>query len=35
MGPVTLFVDPVKYDYHNCEQLATARKAMTDRRVKN
>ncbi len=33
MGPMTMFVDPGKYDYHNCEQLTAARKAMTDREL--
>jgi translation initiation factor IF-3 len=26
MGPMTFLVDPGKYDYHNCEQLAEQRK---------
>jgi hypothetical protein len=25
MGPVTVFVDPGKYQYYNCEQLAGQR----------
>ena len=33
MGPVTMFVDPGKYDYHNCEQLSAARKAMAEREL--
>jgi hypothetical protein len=30
---MTVFVDPGKYDYHNCEQLALARKTMMDREL--
>jgi hypothetical protein len=33
MGPMTVFVDPGKYDYHNCEQLDAARKKMMDREL--
>jgi hypothetical protein len=31
-SPMTLFADPSKYQYHNCEQLAAAAKAMNGRR---
>jgi hypothetical protein len=30
---MTVFVDPGKYDYHNCEQLAAARTKMLDREL--
>jgi hypothetical protein len=33
MGPTTLFVDPAKYDFHNCTQLATARTAAAEREL--
>jgi hypothetical protein len=33
MGPSTLFVDPAKFDYHNCEQLRTARPAAAEREL--
>ena len=33
MGPMTVLVDPGKYDYHNCEQLDAARKKMMDREL--
>src|SRR5262245_28323624 len=31
MGPVTMFADPGKYVYHNCEQLAAIRKEAVER----
>jgi hypothetical protein len=31
MGPLTAFVDPGKYQYYNCEQLAEPRKRWTER----
>ena len=33
MGPMTFLVDPGKYDYHNCEQLAEQRKKAADREL--
>ena len=33
MGPTTFLVDPGKYDYHNCEQLATQRKIAAEREL--
>jgi hypothetical protein len=33
MGPPTLFVDPAKYDFHNCAQLATARTVAAEREL--
>ena len=33
MGPMTFLVDPGKYDYHNCEQLAKQRKKAADREL--
>ena len=33
MGPVTVFVDPGKYQYYNCEQLAGQRTHWTNREL--
>jgi hypothetical protein len=33
MGPVTVFVDPGKYQYYNCEQLAGQRTYWTNREL--
>jgi hypothetical protein len=33
MGPTTFLVDPGKYDYHNCEQLAEQRKITAEREL--
>jgi hypothetical protein len=31
MGPHTIFADPAKYQYHNCEQLAEKLKTVKER----
>ena len=31
MGPVTMFADPGKYEYHNCDQLTAIRKEAVER----
>lgn len=31
MGTLTVFADPGKYDYHNCEQLAEQHKRASER----
>jgi hypothetical protein len=33
MGPTTFLVDPGKYDYHNCDQLAEQRKIAAEREL--
>jgi hypothetical protein len=33
MGPVTVFVDPGKYQFYNCEQLAGQRTHWTNREL--
>jgi hypothetical protein len=33
MGPVTVFVDPGKYDYVTCEQLINLRKQWAEREL--
>jgi hypothetical protein len=33
MGPVTVFVDPGKYQYYNCEQLVAQRTYWTNRQL--
>jgi hypothetical protein len=33
MGPVTVFVDPGKYEFYNCEQLAGQRTYWTNREL--
>ena len=33
MGPVTVFADPGKYEYHSCEQIAAQRTYWTGREL--